>query len=476
MTGSAGSQVSVWNSITFASDGKTPATYSGDKWWPITDPSYIFYASNLPLNFAAAGTTVSASAASSADKDAVCAYMPNPAYKVKNTLSFEHIFARIGKVTVSAGPDYSISAVSISLTPKVSGTYDLAAGAGKSDGTGWSALVDGSATVLASPASIATGGHVDTANDVYLVPGKYTISATWTATRGNYTETFTGMTQEIDIVGGKVNNISTTLVGKATEVEFGVEIAPWGSNEVEVDFLKIPQPTIGGLIFAPGDLYYDGDNSQWVISNHWGAIIDEPTGFYNNWLTFAGLFSQESVDLGDGTYRSIDNMKTIDGFRMPTADEMQFVIDGPRTGSTVNGTPGVRWCYALVNDVHNGQNGTDKQAGIILFPDDMTITNAGISDSVFNTANGSWYNSAMTIAQVNDLVAAGCAFLPASGDQGGMNEPEYGVGEYLTATVQSASPIAYVFSFSETGVSAKNASYTIDEYDSYTVRLVKTAE
>ena len=236
VTGSAGSQVSVWNSITFASDGKTPATYSGDKWWPITDPSYIFYASNLPLNFAAAGTTVSASAASSADKDAVCAYMPNPAYKVKNTLSFEHIFARIGKVTVSAGPDYSISAVSISLTPKVSGTYDLAAGAGKSDGTGWSALVDGSATVLASPASIATGGHVDTANDVYLVPGKYTISATWTATRGNYTETFTGMTQEIDIVGGKVNNISTTLVGKATEVEFGVEISPWGSNEVEVDF------------------------------------------------------------------------------------------------------------------------------------------------------------------------------------------------------------------------------------------------
>ena len=133
-TGSAGSEVSVWNSSTFTGSG-SPMVYKGDKWWPTSDPSYHFYASNAPLSFAAGGTTVAASNAT----DVICAYMPVPTYKVRNTLSFEHVFARLGQVTVSAPASFAISNVSIKITPKVSGTYNLRTGAGQTDGTGWSA-------------------------------------------------------------------------------------------------------------------------------------------------------------------------------------------------------------------------------------------------------------------------------------------------------------------------------------------------
>ena len=211
VTGSAGSESSAWTSTQFTQvTGSSPAVYKGSKMWPASNPSYKFYASNRPLTFAAAGTTVSATNTT----DVVCAYLTNGTYKTKNTLTFEHIFARFGRVDVAAASGYSISNISIRITPKTGGTYNLRTGAGKTDGTGWSSVTTGSATVVAN----ATGAN---ANDIYLVPGTYEVKATWTATQSGTSITYTDKVVNVPIVGGKTNVVSIVLGG---EILFGVDL------------------------------------------------------------------------------------------------------------------------------------------------------------------------------------------------------------------------------------------------------------
>lgn len=235
--GSAGSETSSWTSYHYS--GTSGGTFRGDaprKWWPLNNPSYHFYASNLTLTFAAAGTTVAATTAT----DVVCAYLPSPTFCESNPLTFNHVFARIGNFTVTAAEGYTISNATITITPKTSGTYNLRTGNGQTNGTGWSSTSNGSATNLISSFSTITHGTSSasstTSNDLYLIPGTYTLTATWTATRGDYTETFSSKQVNVAITGGKINAISTTLGGLAEEIVFTVAVTAWGSSNVSATF------------------------------------------------------------------------------------------------------------------------------------------------------------------------------------------------------------------------------------------------
>ena len=212
VTGSAGSESQVWNSVQFNQvPGSSPATYAGDKFWPSSDPGYKFYGSNVALNFAAGGTYVNASNAT----DVVCAYLSSPTYKTKNTLTFEHIFARLCRVDVAAQTGYTVSNISMYITPKTGGTYNLRTGAGHTDGTGWSSVVSGSATLI----SDKTGA---TNNDIYMVPGNYSITCTWTATDASGASvTHTNKSSTLPIKGGATNNISVVLGG---DIMLGVDL------------------------------------------------------------------------------------------------------------------------------------------------------------------------------------------------------------------------------------------------------------
>ena len=220
--GSAGSEtlVSTFSNVAFT---KGTTYFEGGKWWPSSNPSYHFYAANSDITFAAAGSTVAATNAT----DVVCAYMPSPTYLSPNTLSFEHIFARLGNVTVTAVDGYTITGVTVSITPKTGGTYNMRTGNGQVDGTGWSSTTNGSATGIAN----ATPGTKS--NDIYLVPGSYNLTIGWTATKDDYTYTFSGRTVSVALQAGKVNSISLGLTGDATKIQFSVSVSAWGSNAID---------------------------------------------------------------------------------------------------------------------------------------------------------------------------------------------------------------------------------------------------
>ena len=232
-TGSAGSESSAWTSHQFTGSG-TPGsmTFSGadgGKFWPASNPNYHFYASNVALSFAAAGTTVSADSGT----DVVCAYLASPTYKTVNTLTFQHVFARIGEFTVTAEAGYTVSAVSVRIVPKTGGTYNLRTGSGVTDGSaGWSALTTGFSTELAN----AVPGTKS--NDVWLVPGTYGLLVSWTAAKGGYTNTFTDVEVDVAVTAGNVSSYMCTLGGTAAAVQFQASVTPW--NVLSPETIEVP--------------------------------------------------------------------------------------------------------------------------------------------------------------------------------------------------------------------------------------------
>ena len=217
VTGTPGLTESSVFVVEFSKEG---SNYTGGKFWPSTDTGYKFYASNASIVSTASGATIDATN----QTDIVCAVCVNPQYRESNTLTFNHIFARLGKTTVTVQEGYTLENFSLTITPRTGGRYNLYAGNGKSDGSGWTATTEGSALTLADKSG------VNSATDTYLVPGSYTLTATYTLKKGDYSFTNSNVSKSLDIAGGKISEIKVSLAGgNAVDVFISVSVTPWGS-------------------------------------------------------------------------------------------------------------------------------------------------------------------------------------------------------------------------------------------------------
>jgi len=202
--------------------------YKGGCYWPAADPglSYGFYASNVAMTPSETGPVIDASAST----DVLCAFCPSPVFRAVNELEFRHVFARLGKVIVTAPVDYTVTGLTVTLTPKVRGTYSLYGGHGCDDGTGWSAREEG------ADVTVATAVGENAATDVYLVPGSYNLLVSYTLTRSHYTETF-DKTARVEVRAGKINVINMTLQdGYAEPIRCTVSVEPWETRSPVYDF------------------------------------------------------------------------------------------------------------------------------------------------------------------------------------------------------------------------------------------------
>ena len=220
-------ETSVWS---LASVTKSGDNFLTGKYWPDTDPGYHFYASNMDMSFGEGGSTVTPADMST---DIVCAYKANPMHKSLNTLTFEHIFARIGECSFTAPAGYTLSSATVTFTRKSaagSAVYNMKTGFGQTDDTGWS----GSFSTAA--ATINNG-----ANDIWLIPGTYEIQIAYTlfktGTDGSFDYT---KKATVNLQKGKVNKISTPTglpvsSDDFSEIMFTVEVAPWGDNNININ-------------------------------------------------------------------------------------------------------------------------------------------------------------------------------------------------------------------------------------------------
>ena len=225
-TGTAGSEsaASSFDNVTFTkqTSGTNSGKFTGGKYWPSSNPSYHFYASNVAMTFAAGGTTVAPTATTT---DIVCGYLASPTYNTQNTITMNHIFGRIGTCSVSSKDGYSISNVSVKITPNIpksagGTTYNIRTGT-------WSGTQAGTATEIANTSGSSKN------NDFLLCPGTYTLTVGWTATKDNYSKTFSNKTSSsFSVPAGQTTNISLSAGGDATEIVFSVNVTAWSTNNV----------------------------------------------------------------------------------------------------------------------------------------------------------------------------------------------------------------------------------------------------
>lgn len=239
-----------------AFNGTYPGNYKGSPamyWWEDNTKTYQFAASNVTFEHRISSSDNTFTpwirlSRSLLDTDVVVAYTPSATWKAVNALTFNHILARLGSVTISADTGYSISDIEIviydNMNVSSSMGYNIAT---NRYGDSFSSVNGGTGILLAMPVSsmynlstpfenrtgvfetysIANSSAGTKTNDIYLFPGTYTVDARWTATKGSSTKTYTSSTT-VTLGKGEITNLSATLGGTAAEIEFTVSLEPWG--------------------------------------------------------------------------------------------------------------------------------------------------------------------------------------------------------------------------------------------------------
>ena len=150
------------------------------------------------------------------------------------------------------------------------------------------------------------------------------------------------------------------------------------------------------------------------------------------------------------------------GWRVLTTQEWGYLFNTRTPGSSVNGVSNARYTEATINTDGTAVN------GIILFPDDATLTT--VSGVTWGTINGtSAWGTTCTTAGWEALEAAGCVFLPAASYRDGTSV--YNVrtcGFYWSSSAYSAN-YAYGLYFYSGSVGPQEIN---GRYDGCSVRLV----
>lgn len=185
--------------------------------WYQTSPAtaYNYYAANSAITFGAGGSTISA--VNTTDILAGCTTAATASTAPEVTL--EHVFARTGTLTASAPSGYTLTDISWSIASKsgstggTKGTYNIATKA-------WSDV-----TALAS--SVFTS-----ASDLYLTPGVYTITLSYTLKIGDNVQSY-NKSGDVTLQAGKINSLKigtdgTLPYNPASGITVTVSLTPWG--------------------------------------------------------------------------------------------------------------------------------------------------------------------------------------------------------------------------------------------------------
>ena len=290
--GTPGSDVSVWGSTAFSKVGNV---FTGGRWWPDSDESYRFYAvypSTYAITFNAGGSTITASSAD----DVVVAYCSSSVFGEVNELQFEHIFARLGNVTVQGFDGYDITNVSITVIPYISGTYNMRTGE-------WAGKTAGSSTIIAE----SVGSN---SNDRYMVPGGYKFKATWTATHDSYSETFSAVSTRVSLSAGYVNNFTIKLGGNGPEVRVDVSLSDWEATALNAGYFPVKWEGLRLDVLTDG---YIGFYHNFEYTSMY-RTIEYSKDFGNTWTSLNSSnqyasYPKFSVSAGDVIYLKGNNEK-----------------------------------------------------------------------------------------------------------------------------------------------------------------------
>lgn len=226
-SGTRGAMTDYWEDIESATE--RDGIYYTEKRWPASDAGLSFAASNADISFTVDGGIVEVE---DCGTDIVCAWLPygsglgRAQADACNAIEFNHILTRLCEVSVYTQTGYTLSDVSVTLNNGVtSGIYNIVS-------EEWSDEGEGAASALA--VFSGTSVRQDSENDLWLVPGTYTFTVSYSLTRLAHTDTFT-KTAMATLVAGACNSIDIDAIGgDAKEIESSVTIRPWNTRAREI--------------------------------------------------------------------------------------------------------------------------------------------------------------------------------------------------------------------------------------------------
>lgn len=212
----------------------------------------------------------------------------------------------------------------------------------------------------------------------------------------------------------------------------------------------------GDVQFSAGPLYYGSNGYE--IKDSWNydsynSVYGKSNGsYYFNYIEMGQLFE----DAGFSTsYGNIENMiDPFDDWRLPTDTEWTTIIGLTRSGATVNNTANKH--YAVIELTGITYAGSSTPQGILLFPDDETITGETLT-----YMDNSSVNTGITSSQLNTYLNQGCVFLPF----GGYYNSGWNSGDSYLSSTEYDTTNANILSLI-TGNSSKSTAY-------YPVRLIR---
>jgi hypothetical protein len=253
-TGTA-SQTAVWTDGVFT--GTPNGNYTGGKLWPSETVSYNFFASNAQMTFASSGATIGVS---DSNYDIVAEYIEGAAYKTSNALTFEHILAQLGTVTMKAPEGYEVTNLKVSLKPIYGGTYSIKSVNGATNDlkrAGWTRgqesaqpvyVVGNAQNGVSVPAYPQT--YVSGDNDLWLVPGEYELTASYTIAKGDWHNDYVKHAGVV-LLQGVNNNLGLPDTNgdnnfddpnipdpsdDVTDIIFTVSVTAWSNEDIPANF------------------------------------------------------------------------------------------------------------------------------------------------------------------------------------------------------------------------------------------------
>ena len=138
------------------------------------------------------------------------------------SITLDHIFARTGSLTLTSKSGYTDTATSWSIV-------------GKGDVTGTAGTFNLSTGTWTSRSSALSSQAITSSSDLYLLPGVYTISVTFTHSIGDYTSSYT-RSADVTLVAGKINNITAVVTGPdIPQIQISLSLTAWSSNPISVN-------------------------------------------------------------------------------------------------------------------------------------------------------------------------------------------------------------------------------------------------
>jgi len=215
---------------------------AGGKWWPSEAVSYNFYAANADMTFNGAGTTI---AVANCAKDVVAEYVTGVANGTVQHLVFDHILCQLGTVKMKAPEGFTVTGLKVSIKPIEAGTYNMKTNAWTRGSESVDVYIVGTAAAGVDVPT-ATNTYQSGDNDLWLLPGTYVLTASYTISKGDFSKSYT-KSATVSLEQGKNNNLGLPGVNHdepnipgpgddLKEIIFSVTVTPWSDVEVPANF------------------------------------------------------------------------------------------------------------------------------------------------------------------------------------------------------------------------------------------------